>query len=420
MDTKILNTRKKELLDAQSTMLDTANAAKRQLTGDEEIAYTNIANELTGVETNIARYASIEKGRAEVGAPRETPVITSSTASKFFAFAGGSKATTPLPTCTSEYSKGFWASLKSRATFERFQIENAALGEGGTSAAGGALVPVETDPTIPFLAMEECSARGLSRNITTTMNLNLPFQSALTVAALKPESNSSGVNAFASNSPSFGTTLLSAFTIGDSVPASWELLADAKAAGDFITFDLARSIVAKEENLFINGSGTNQPQGYLGNGLTASGPSITAGAATLGINPIIDTVGSLNKAYYRNANWLVNRQEWNRLLKLQIASNQFQTFLTSEPDGTARLFGWKVNFSGEMPTFAASPATSGAWLFGDFASYAVIGSRDDNNIRIKVLDQIQALDGQTVILGYRRADQRILIGQAVVQFNTTG
>jgi len=176
----------------------------------------------------------------------------------------------------------------------------------------------------------------------------------------------------------------------------------------------------KEENYFVNGSGTSQPQGYLGNATTAAGADVTAGAATLGINPILDTIGTLNRSYYINAKWLVNRQEFNRLLKKQVASSQYQTYVTWDANGQARLLGYPVEFSAEMPVYVASPAVQGAWLFGDFASFAVIGDRGDSNIKIKVLDQVSALNGQTVILGYRRVDQRIILQEAVVQLNTNG
>lgn len=416
---KALNARKKEILAAQELMLRNAADTKVALTPADESAFANMTAELDATNVSIARFTAIAKGQAEVGTPREQPVIADSSATKFFAM-GGYHTSTPLANATPEYVRGFWNSLRSKQDHERFLIQNASLGEAGTAAAGGALVPIATDPSIPALAIEETIARSLSRVITTSMNLNLPYQAALTTAALKPESNSTGTNAFATNAPTFATTTLGAYVLGDSVYASWELLADSKAAADFIPMDLARSIRVKEENLFISGSGVNQPQGYLGNATTATGASITAGVAPLGINPIIDTMGSLNRAYYSDASWLVSRQEFNRLFKSQIAANQFQTFINWDSNGNARLFGYPVAFSGEMPTFVASPATQGAWQFGSFKSYATIGDRDDSNIRIKVLDQVAALNGQTIILGYRRTDQRILLGEAVVQLNTNG
>jgi HK97 family phage major capsid protein len=418
MEITKLNKRKNEILDQQTAMLRAAAEAKVQLTEAQESEFTNLTKELDALNVTIARFDAIAKGKSEVGAPVNSIVTTTGDTKKFYA-AGGYRTPTVLDAAKVDL-KGFWQSLKSKQAFDSFCIKNAALGEGGTTADGSALVPVETDPSIPNLAMIECSARQLSRVITTEMNLNIPFQSAKTVAALKAESNNSGTNAFGTNVPQFETTLLSAYMVGDSVYASWELLEDAKAASAFITADLQRAIRTEEEYLFINGTGSSQPQGYLGNATTATGASITAGAATLGIDPILDTVASLNRAYYSNAKWLVNRQEAVRLYKAQVAASQFQTYFTFDANGNWRLLGFPMEFSAEMPVYSASPAVNGAWLFGDFNAFAVIGDRGDSNIRIKVLDQVAALNGQTVILGYRRTDQRVVLAEAVVELQTNG
>lgn len=419
MDRKKLNARKKDILAAQERMLKGAVENKLALSAADETAFTNMTSELDLINTNLARIAAIEKGQSEVAEPREAAIVIDQVAAPQYFAAGGYHNATHLAV-TPEYVKGFWNSLRSKSEFDRFQLQNAALGEAGTTAAGGALVPIETDPTIPAMAIEETIARSLSRVITTEMDLKLPYQASKSVAAIKVESTSTGTNAFAANEPTFATTTLGSYVIGDSIYASWELLQDARAASDFVTQDLQRAIRVKEESYFVGGNGTTQPQGYLGNGTTAAGASVTAGAATLGINPIIDTMGTLNRAYYGNANWLVNRQEFNRLLKAQVAANQYQTFVTFDANGGARLFGYNVAFSAELPVYTtASPVTTGAWLFGDFKSFATIGDRGDSNIRIKVLDQIAALNGQSVVMGYRRTDQRILLPEAVVQLTTT-
>lgn len=395
--------RANELLDAQLAVLNSAQAAHRKLTADEE-----------------QRFKEWDKELAELKQPRQTPAYGNLTDSgcKFSALAGSYKGK-GLPAIDDTYVSNFWKSLKTRQQHEAFCITNAALGEGGTTADGSALVPIETDPSIPNLAMVECSARQLSKVITTEMNINIPFQSARSVAAVKAESNNSGTNAFGTSVPQFETTLLSAFVVGNSVFASWELLEDAKAANAFIPGELQRAVRTEEEYLFINGSGSGQPQGYLGNATTATGASITDGAAALGIDPILDTLGSLNRAYYANAKWLVNRQEAIRLYKAQVANNQFQTYFNFNPDGSWNLLGFPMEFSYEMPAYVASPEVNGEWLFGDFNAFAVIGDRGDSNIRVKVLDQVAALNGQTVILGYRRTDQRIVLSEAVVSLETT-
>ena len=431
MDSKLLNKRKNEILDQQTAMLQKATEAKVQLTEAEEATFTNLSKELDDINKNIVRFEAITKGKAEVGSPTSSAIITPTAAekAKFYAF-GGTHKSYSLPTALDDdYATGFWNALKqgpnAKNALESFcyqhaQIKNAALGEGGTTADGSALVPIMTDPSIPNLAIVECSARGLSRVTTTEMDINVPYQSAKATAAIKAESNNSGTNAFGTSVPQFATTKLSAYMVGNSIYASWELLQDVKFASTFLTQELARVIRVEEEYLFTNGNGSGQPLGYLGNATTATGASITAGAATLGINPILDTMGSLNRAYYLNAKWFVNRQEFVRLIKAQVASSQFQTYVTWDPNGNARLLGYPVEFSGELPVYSSSPSVEGAWLFGDFAAFAVIGDRGDSNIRIKVLDQVAALNGQTIVLAYRRTDQRVVLQEAVMELLTNG
>lgn len=429
MDTTVLNKRKAELLDQQEKMLKAATDAK-VWSADDNAKFEAFSKEIDDLNGQIKRAEAVNRGKLEIANPREVAAVVDNAAKEpKFRCLGGTRrtngnrrvisATTPLKIQDEAYIAKFWRACKSKNDFDRFMIQNAALGEGGTAADGSALVPIETDPTIPYMQIEECSARQLSRVITTEMNINVPYQSALTTSALKAESNNSGTNAFATNVPQFATTLLSAWVLGDTVAASWELLEDAKAANQFIPFDLQRSIVTKEENLFISGTGSSQPQGYLGNATTATGASITAGAAAVGINPILDTLGSLNKRYYMNAKWLVNRREALRLYKAQVAASQFQTYFTFNADGSWSLLGFPMEFSGEMPVYNSVGPVNGVWLFGDFASFAVIGDRGDSNIRIKVLDQVAALNGQTVILGYRRVDQRIVLQEAVVELQTS-
>jgi HK97 family phage major capsid protein len=421
MDAKILNKRKAEILDQQELMLKKATEAKVALTATEEAQFENYTKELDDINKSISRFSALSKGRAEVGVPSSSAVITPTASEKKFYAMGGYRTPTAV---TNDYAQGFWKALSAgsnaKAALESFTFQNAALGEGGTTADGSALVPIQTDPSIPNLQIVETVARSLSRVITTSMNLNLPYQSAKATAAIKAESNNSGTNAFGTTVPNFATTELQAYVVGNSMYASWELLQDSKACADFLTAELARIIRVQEEVLFVTGTGSSQPQGYLGNATTATGSSITAGAATLGINPILDTLGSLNRAYYGNAHWLVNRQEAIRLFKSQVAASQFQTYFNFNKDGSWDLLGFPMAFSAEMPIYVASPATQGSWLFGDFNSFAVIGDRGDSNIRIKVLDQVAALNGQTVILGYRRTDQRVILQEAVMQLNTNG
>ena len=405
MDSKSLNLRKKEILNAQQELLTKATAEKGQFTAAEDEMFSNWTKELDAINTNLTRVAAIDKGLLEVAQPANQIVVPE--------FKG---ATKKFANCTSEYATAFWAQFSDKnghgLGLRNGTFQMAALGEGGTAADGSYLVPSQTDPSIPNLAVIEASARKLSRVIQTETDIKLPYQSAKTVATAKAESTNSGVNAFGTAVPSFLTTTLTAYMAGNSVAVSWELMQDVKALSQFLTADLNRAVFNYEENKFINGvGGSTEPLGYL-NGATAFATE------ALTINNVLDLIAALHAAYYPGASFLLNRQEFHRLYKAQIAASQFQQYITYDPNGQARLLGFPVNFSSAMPTYVLSPAASSAVLFGDFSAGWVIGDRGDSQIRVKILDQVAALNGQTIVLGYRRTDQKCTL-QESVQLLTT-
>lgn len=399
MDSKSLNLRKKEILNAQQELLTKATAEKMGFTPSEEEMFSNWTKELDSINTNLTRVAAIENGLREVGQPTSQVIVPEfkASAKKF-------------SNCTSEYATAFWNAFKTR------DFRNAALAEGGTAADGSYLVPSQTDPTIPALAVIEASARKLSRVITTEMDIKLPYQASKTVATAKAESTNSGTNAFGTSVPTFNTTTLSAYMAGNSIAISWELMQDVKALSQFVTADLMRAVYNYEEGQFIGsaalGTGTGMPLGYL-NGATVQT------TAALTISTVLDLVAALKAAYYPGASFLINRGEFHRLYKAQIAASQFQTYVTYDANGQARLLGFPVSFSSAMPMYTASPAVSGAVLFGDFAAGWIIGDRGDSNIYVKVLDQVAALNGQTIVLGYRRTDQRCTLQESVQLLTTS-
>jgi HK97 family phage major capsid protein len=402
MDTQVLNKKKSELLAQQELVLNQAQEAHTKLTDVQEAAFQSATAEIKDIDQTIARMEAIAKSKAQINEPTSTPFIAPTAKAKNNTKVGFSD----------EYITEFWNHFKNPAK----GISNAALGENAPTYVGtdgGYLVPQRTDPTIPALAVNECSARKLSQVIVTDMDLKLPFQASKTVAAAKAESRTAN-NPFAGTPPSFNTVTLSAYMAGVQVQATWELLQDVGALESFITADINRGMYNYEENAFVNGSGTGIALGYL-NGAT------DANSAALSINSILDLTGNLKQAYYANASFLLNRQALIALVKSQIAANQFQNFVTWDTQGNARLLGYPVFFSSSMPVFAAgSPPTSGAVLFGDFSAGWVIGDRGGSGIQAKVLDQPGAVNGVTIILGYRRTDQRCRIAESVQLMTVTG
>lgn len=372
--------RRSFLLDEQTLMLNQAMAAGRKLTSAEEQKFAQMSLEINSINSRPT-----------------TDIFVPGMATN----PSNSKQLSP------EYTEAFWNAIKTR------NFTNATLAEGGDAQDGSYLVPSQTDPSIAPMAQIECAARRLSNVIVTDMDIKFGYQASKSVAAAKAESTSAGNNAFASNAPTFNSTTLSAYMGGDSVTASWELLQDVKLASQFVSEDLTRAVVAYEENKFVNGSGSGEPLGYL-NGCTA------ANTAALSIDAILDLTGALKQSYYAGASFLANRQTIIALYKNQIANNQYQQFITYDNQGNCRLLGWPVEFSSTMPVYSVSPSTHGAVLFGNFKAGWVLGDRGSSDLRIKVLDQIGALNGLTTILGFRRSDQRCRIQESVMALTVNG
>jgi len=394
MNSQILNTEKSQLLTAQDNMLNAASESKTKLTPAQETEFANASNRITEIDTTLARMAAIEKGKREVSAPTSDAFVPNSSKSK-----SGKRE------LSAAYHEAFWNSFAKRG----FRNEN--LSEG-TNADGGYLVTVSTDKTIVPLAGLESSMRKLGLVIPTENDILLPAEAVRTVAAQKTESTGTSQTAFGGTSPSFTQVHLSAYMVGVNVPVTFELAQDVPALQAFLPADIQRGICNYEENMFINGSGTAQPQGIL-NGATA------AFTEALSANSTLDLLGALNPMYFGNAKWLMHRKTGIVFRKAQIAANQFQTYWTNV-NGQDYLHGFPVEYSYAMPVYAASPLVLGAIAFGDFKAAATIGDRGGSDIRVKILDQVNALQGLIQVLGYRRSDQRIRLAEAVQILTVNG
>jgi HK97 family phage major capsid protein len=374
------STRRTSLLDLQTQILNNCQAAQRKLTLNEEKKFAEYTAEIN-------------------------MLIAQPTSSPFIPGAGAAQKTQ----MSSDYKSAFWNAVKER----NLNFSNSALSEGGSAADGSFIVPISVDPGITPMAQVECSARRLSTVIVTEHDIYLPSQTTKSVAAVKLETTDLATHAFASNVPEFGSVLLQSHLIGDSVPISLELFQDTKV-GDFVAGDLTRAVVAKEEVAFISGiGGATAPTGYL-NAATSSGSN------TLSIDALLDFSSTLQQAYYAGAKWCANRQTIVQLVKAQLAANQYQRFVEYDAKGGCSILGWPCEFSSAMPVYGASPLTDGAILFGDFATGFTLGDRGTSDIRVKMLDQVAALDGQVVLLAYRRSSQVCRIAEAVRVLTITG
>ena len=283
----------------------------------------------------------------------------------------------------------------------------AALYEG-TDSSGGFAVPVVVDGQIVPLAPAEMAVRRISMVIPTTSDIKFPTKASFGTSAAKAETES-----FAGTPPTLGQFTLSAFMAGAADDVSWELAQDVPSFSAFTVDDLILSQQMYEENLYVNGSGSGEAQGLIGN----VGVGVAAGEAdSNSLNPnldgVLDLIGSLKGMYHDNASFLMTRATSIILRKDQVKSNLFEPAWTTQ-GAKNYLFGYPVEFSSSMP---AATAGETPILFGDFRRGYLIGDRGGSGINVKVLDQPKALQGLITLLAYRRTDGRVRIAEAIQSY----
>lgn len=290
------------------------------------------------------------------------------------------------------------------------QRVGAALYEGAGSA-GGYAVPITVEGQVVPLAPTDMGVRKIATVIPTTMDIKIPRATTISTAAAKAEGDGSGSNLFQESEPALDQFTLSAFMAGLQHALSWELAQDVPAFQSFAVSDMLLAQSLFEENWYVNGTGSSQPQGLIGN--TGAGVTgVAAGTDSYGselLDATFDVMGKLKTAYHPGASWFMQRATSVVLRKAQKQANLFEPVFVRS-GGQDFLHGYPVEYSTAMPAIAAAATPV---LFGDFKQGYVIGDRGGSGINVKILDQPRATEGLVVLLAYRRTDGRIRRSEAI-------
>ncbi len=172
------------------------------------------------------------------------------------------------------------------------------------------------------------------------------------------------------------------------------------------TDDMIDAVQTYEENKFISGTGSGEPEGVL----TASDFGVAHSTITL--DKLLDLEGSLKAKYLPNASFLMARPTSIAIRKAQLDANLFDPIWT-RVGSQEYCDGYPVFYSSSMPglTQSASPI-----CFGDFKRGFLIGDRGGSGINVKVLDQPKANIGVIQLLAYRRTDSLVRRSEALKRF----
>jgi HK97 family phage major capsid protein len=423
-----LKTEQQEALNKAEAVLKAAETAGRSMTKVELEQYNDAMGDLRTISGTIKAKEQIanlhllspeqlltglrpEGSRvADAAAVRGQKPMSAEYGESFLAFlrSGGKQATRALTEGFDPLFGGF--------ALPTLPGMSAALygGVGGSSTtAGGYAVSVPTDSQIVPLAVPDLGVRSVARVITTSTDIKIPQQATFGTAGIKAESGASA-NTFAESDPTLSQITLSAWMVGLTHTVSWELLQDVAMFQEFGVRDLLSAVDIAEDGYFVTGTGTNQPQGLIGNTGTGTGAAYAVeSTGSYLLQSTIDVVGTLKSAYFPAAGFLMSRATATAIRKAQQQANLFAPVWTRE-NGRDLLHGFPVTYSQAMPSLP-SATTTGVTpiLFGSFADGYVIGDRGGSGTFIKILDQPLATSGQTVLLGYKRVDGRVRRSEAI-------
>ncbi len=306
-----------------------------------------------------------------------------------------------------EYLNDFYTWLGSRG-----QKISAGLYEG-LNSAGGYAVPIVVEGQVVPLAPTDMGVREIAMVVPTSSDIKVPRATTISTASAKAEGTGSGVNVFTESEPVLDQFTLSAFMAGVEHLISWELAQDVPSFQSFAVGDMLLAQSIYEENLFVNGSGSGQAQGLIGN--VGAGVTCATHAFSDILDSTFDIMGTLKTAYHQNASWLMSRATSVGLRKAQKQANLFEPVFVRE-GGRDYLHGHPVYYPTAMPAVAAAVTPI---LFGDFKQGYVIGDRGGSGINVKILDQPRAQEGLIVLLCYRRTDGRVRRSEAIQALQTT-
>lgn len=395
MDLFSLKKEREDALAACESVVSTAEAAKRAMTPHEDRQYN-------------AHMAAIKSLNSQISAiEKKNTIMQHVQDGKLIPAVAGLHNESEKPQrkfLSAEYLEAFREFISSGG-----KKISAALYEG-SDLAGGYAVPIVVDSQIVPLAPAEIGVEAIASVLPTSSDIKVPIKSAFgSGIAIKTESGSS-THLFAESDPSLGEFTLSAFMLGGVATMSFELAQDVQLFQKFAVDDLLTSIAVFKDGKYVSGSGTNEPQGLLGNvGAGVTGVAADGSGNLLPNTALFDVTGTLNAVYHPGASWLMSRATGTTLKKQQMSSNLFAPLWT-QVGGRDYLLGYPVQYSAAMPSIAAGNTPV---LFGDFKAGYLIGVRGGAGVNVKILDQPLATSGQIQLLAYQRVDGRVRRSEAI-------
>jgi HK97 family phage major capsid protein len=159
-------------------------------------------------------------------------------------------------------------------------------------------------------------------------------------------------------------------TLAHWIPASRQVLSDAKMLQSYIEGRLTYGLKLEEEDELLNGSGSS---GEL-NGLWTNKTAFDGGATNqTRLDTLLKALLQISLSEYEATGFVLNPRDWTEILLLKDTTGRY---LFSDPHGMEEPRVWG------KPVVATQSMTAGNFLAGAFALSAEIWDREDSSIRV--------------------------------------
>lgn len=394
MDILSLIDKRTTLWNKAKNFLDTHTAADGKISALDAAAYERMEADIDELGKQIERFKRRESMDAYLSAPAAAPILNRPNAGDTPTFSGHAKP----GIAGDEYRKNFLTAFRTGFKQAQNYLHTA------DPVQGGYLLPEEFDSQLVMKLADDNVFRQISKVITTASEHQINLVASEPSASWVSEGDEIQLG-----DAQFGRVSLKAYKLAVGTKVSSELLTDSYYDLEAALIEMfSRSIATAEEQIFISGNGTTEPQGIL-TALSAKASSfITTTGADISADDVINLYYSLRRPYRKNAVWLASDAAISHLRKLKDATQNFlwQNSLTESEPPT--LLGAKVYSSPFMPAVESGQVPL---LFGDFKNYFVIGDR--GNRTVKRLDELYALSDCVGFLMLQRVDSRLTNDEAI-------
>lgn len=259
---------------------------------------------------------------------------------------------------------------------------------GAVPGEGGYAIPHELDAAIASELKEISPIRGLAQLVQTgSANYRKLVSTGGTASGWVGETDGRPETA----TPDFTELAPPSGELYANPAASQAMLDDAAFdVESWLASEIAMEFARAEGAAFVNGTGANQPMGFLSAAFSAQGDGArpfgtlqytgTGDAAGFGANPgetLIDLVHTLKAGHRQGASWVMNSATLAAIRKLKTADGQMiwqPSLVDGQPD---RLLGYPVVEAEDMPDVAADEFPV---AFGNFRAGYLIAERSATRI----------------------------------------